>query len=53
MAKVRRFVEMLTDAVVKQTGAKSREQFVEKFSELRKKDSTLTAEKYLGPGAVK
>lgn len=52
-AKVRRFAETLSDAVVKQTGAKTREQFVEKFSELRKKDSSLTAEKYLGPGAVR
>lgn len=48
VAKVRQFAETLSEGVLKAGNYKSREQFVERFSELRKKDSSLTAQKYLG-----
>lgn len=48
VAKVRQFAEGLTDNTLKAGGYTSRQQFVEKFSELRKKKPDLTAEKYLG-----
>jgi hypothetical protein len=52
VAKVREFARSLPDNAIKAGGYRSQENFVEKFSEARKKDPALTAEKYLGTGAV-
>ena len=46
--KVARFAETLPDNAIKAGGYRSRANFVEKFSEARKKNSDLTAEQYLG-----
>ena len=48
VAKVRQFAEGLADNTIKAGGYTSRQQFVEKFSELRKKKPELTAAQYLG-----
>lgn len=48
VAKVREFANTLSEAALKAGNYKSRENFVEKFSEARQKDSSLTAKKYLG-----
>jgi|GEM_PF-3821325 len=48
VAKVERFAETLPENAIRAGGYKSRANFVEKFSELRKKKPSLTAEQYLG-----
>ena len=47
-AKVAKFAETLSENVLRAGGYKTREQFVEKFAECRKKDPALTAKQYLG-----
>lgn len=47
-AKVREFAETVPETALRAGGYKTREQFVAKFSELRKKAPELTAKEYLG-----
>ncbi len=48
VAKVRQYAETMPETALKACGYKTREQFVETFAELNKKDPTYTAAKLIG-----